>query len=56
MTVRLSTTVRNIEKIVSNHYLGRIKYFFRWLYNYDAERFDDLQFSDWETLDFVRIK
>ena len=39
-----------------NDYLGRIKYFFRWMYYYDDERFDDVQFSDWETLEFVRIK
>jgi integrase/recombinase XerD len=39
-----------------NDYLGRIKYFFRWLHNYDDERFDDVQFSDWQTPDFVRIK
>jgi hypothetical protein len=39
-----------------NDYLGRIKYFYRWMYNYDDERFDDVQFSDWETPEFVRIK
>jgi integrase/recombinase XerD len=39
-----------------NDYLGRIKYFFRWLHNYDDKRFDDAQFSDWQTPDFVRIK
>lgn len=39
-----------------NDYLGRIKYFFRWLHNYDDKRFDDTQFSDWQTPDFVRIK
>jgi integrase/recombinase XerD len=39
-----------------NDYLGRIKYFFRWMYNYDDKRFDDVQFSDWQTPDFVRIK
>ena len=39
-----------------NDYLGRIKYFFKWMYNYDNKRFDDVQFSDWETPDFVRIK
>jgi hypothetical protein len=36
--------------------ISRIKYFFRWFYNYDVERFDDLHFSDWETPDFVIIK
>ena len=39
-----------------NDYLGRIKYFFRWLHNYDDDRFDDVQFSDWQTPEFVRIK
>jgi integrase/recombinase XerD len=39
-----------------NDYLGRIKYFYRWLYNYNDTRFDDVQFSDWETPYFVRIK
>lgn len=39
-----------------NDYLGRIKYFFRWMYNYDDKRFENNQFSDWETPDFVRIK
>ena len=28
-----------------NDYLGRIKYFFRWLHNYEDNRFDDVQFS-----------
>jgi integrase/recombinase XerD len=39
-----------------NDYLGRIKYFYRWMYNYDDKRFEDNQFSDWETPDFVRVK
>jgi integrase/recombinase XerD len=39
-----------------NDYLGRIKYFYKWMNNYYEERFDDIQFSDWETPDFVRIK
>jgi integrase len=39
-----------------NDYLGRIKYFYRWMYNYNDNRFNDVQFSDWETPDFVRIK
>jgi len=39
-----------------NDYLGRIKYFFRWLYNCKDKDFDDVQISDWETLDFVKIK
>jgi hypothetical protein len=39
-----------------NDYLGRIKYFFRWKYNFDDKRFEDNQFSDWVTPEFVRIK
>ena len=39
-----------------NDYLGRIKYFFRWLHNYDDNRFDDVEFSDWQTPDYVSIK
>lgn len=26
------------------------------MYNYDEKRFDDIQFSDWETPGFVSIK
>ncbi|MGE5634259.1 MAG: hypothetical protein ACM3VV_03435, partial [Deltaproteobacteria bacterium] len=38
-------------------YLVRIKYFFRWLYNYkDKELDDDAQFSEWITPDFVQIR
>jgi hypothetical protein len=39
-----------------NDYLDRIKYFFRWMHNCEYEEFDDVQFSDWETPDFVRLK
>lgn len=39
-----------------NDYLGRIKFFLRWLHHYDDNRFDDVQFSYWETPKFVRIK
>ena len=39
-----------------NDYLGRIKYFFRWMHKSDYKEFDDVQISDWETLDFVKIK
>jgi integrase/recombinase XerD len=39
-----------------NDYLGRIKYFFRWLYNCKDKDFDDVPYSDWATPDFVRIK
>lgn len=39
-----------------NDYLDRIKYFFRWMHNYHDKEIDDVQFSDWETPDFVKIK
>jgi hypothetical protein len=59
----LDSKIKDIEKdpdkrwiTTWNDYLGRIKYFYRWMYNYDDKRFDDVQFSDWETPDFVRIK
>jgi hypothetical protein len=39
-----------------NDYLGRIKYFFRWMHKSDYKEFDDVQISDWETPDFVKIK
>ena len=39
-----------------NDYLGRIKYFFRWMHNCKYDEFEDPQFSDWETPDFVKIK
>lgn len=63
ITSFLDTKIKGIERdpdkrwITSwNDYLGRIKYFFRWLHNYDENRFEDVQFSDWHTPDFVRIR
>ena len=63
ITSFLDTKIKAIEQdpdkrwiTTWNDYLGRIKYFFRWLHNYDDKRFDDAQFSDWQTPDFVRIK
>ncbi len=54
ITPFLDTKVKAIEKdpdkrwiTTWNDYLGRIKYFYRWLHNYDNKRFDDVQFSDW---------
>jgi hypothetical protein len=40
-----------------NHYLHRLKLFFRWLYNQRGKQLDDqaLQ-SDWKTPDFAKIK
>ena len=55
----LDTKIKDSEKdpekrwITSwNHYLVRIKLFFRWLYNKDNEIDKDY----WETPDFLRIK
>ena len=63
ITSFLDTKIKAIEQdpdkrwvTTWNDYLGRIKYFFRWLHNYDDKRFDDVQFSDWQTPDFVRTK
>jgi integrase/recombinase XerD len=63
ITSFLDTKIKAIEQdpdkrwiTTWNDYLGRIKYFFRWLHNYDDKRFDDVQFSDWQTPDFVRIE
>jgi len=40
-----------------NHYLHRIKLFFRWLYNQRGKGLDDrTSQSDWETPDFAKIK
>ena len=40
-----------------NHYLHRIKLFFRWLYNQRGKELDDLTSqSDWETPYFAKIK
>jgi integrase/recombinase XerD len=35
-----------------NNYLNRIKLFYRWLYNNS----DDIEFENWQTPDFVKIK
>jgi integrase/recombinase XerD len=63
ITSFLDTKIKAIEEdpdkrwvTTWNDYLGGIKYFFRWLHNYDDKRFDELQSSDWQTPDFVRIK
>jgi integrase/recombinase XerD len=63
ITSFLDTKIKAIEQDPDKHwittwndYLGRIKYFFRWLHNYDDIRFDDVQFSDWQTPEFVRIR
>ncbi len=63
ITCFLNTKIKTIEQdpdkrwiITWNDYLGRIKYFFRWLHNHHDKRFDDAQLSDWQTPDFVRIK
>ena len=63
ITSFLDTKIKAIEQdpdkksiTTWNDYLGRIKYFFRRLHNYDDIRFDDVQFSEWQTPDFVSIK
>jgi integrase len=63
ITSFLDTKIKEIEEdpdkrwiTTWNDYLGRIKYFYRWLHNYDDKRFDDVQFSDWQTPNFVSIK
>ena len=59
----LDTKIKNSENdpdkrwiTTWNDYLVRIKYFFRWMYNYKDKDLDDVPFSDWETPDFVKIK
>ena len=41
-----------------NDYLWRIKYFFRWLYNYrlKGKRREPVEISDWKTPEFASIK
>ena len=58
----LDTKIKSLEEdpdkkciITSNDYLGRIKYFMRWLYNYKGDNVSIHQ-SDWVTPAFVRIK
>jgi hypothetical protein len=55
----LDTKIKDLEKDIEkrwitswNHYLTRIKLFFRWLYNKDKEIDKDY----WETPDFLKIK
>ena len=42
--------------ITWNDYLGRIKYFMRWLHNYRGNNDASIHQSDWITPAFVRIK
>jgi integrase/recombinase XerD len=39
-----------------NDYLGRIKFFFRWMHNHEKKDIDEVDFSNWETPEFVKIK
>jgi integrase/recombinase XerD len=57
----LDTKIRSLEDdpdkkciITWNEYLGRIKYFMRWLHNYKGGA--SIHQSDWITSPFVRIK
>jgi hypothetical protein len=59
----LDTKIKNSEEdqdkrwiTTWNDYLGRIKYFFRWMYNCKDKELDDVPFSDWTTPNFVQIK
>ena len=59
----LDTKIKNNEEdpdkrwiTTWNDYLGRIKYFFRWMYNCKDKELDDVPFSDWTTPNFVQIK
>jgi integrase len=59
----LDTKIKNSEEdpdkrwiTTWNDYLGRIKYFFRWLYNCKEKELDDVPFSDWATPNFVQIR
>jgi integrase len=59
----LDTKIKGIESdpdkrwiTTWNDYLGRIKFFFRWLYNFNDTQDGDVEFSNWETPDFVKIK
>jgi integrase/recombinase XerD len=59
----LDTKIKSLEEdpdkkciITWNDYLGRIKYFMRWLYNYRGNNDASIHQSDWITPAFVRIK
>jgi integrase/recombinase XerD len=59
----LDTKIKSFEEdpdkkciITWNDYLGRIKYFMRWLYNYRGNNDAPIHQSDWITPAFVRIK
>ncbi len=61
ITSFLDTKIKSLEEdpdkkciITWNDYLGRIKYFMRWLYNYRVNSASIHQ-SDWITSAFVRI-
>lgn len=57
----LDSKIRSIENdpdckwiTTWNDYLSRLKYFFRWLYNYRSHQNGDI--SDWHTPDFIQIR
>jgi hypothetical protein len=63
ITSFLDTKIKSFEEdpdkkciITWNDYLGRIKYFMRWLYNYRGNNDASIHQSDWITPSFVRIK
>ena len=59
LDTKFKTTEEDPDKrwiTTCNDYLGRIKYFFRWMHNHLNKEFEEVQFSDWETPGFVTIK
>ena len=63
ITSFLDTKIKSLEEdpdkkciITWNDYLGRIKYFMRWLHNYRVNNDASIHQSDWITPAFARIK
>jgi integrase/recombinase XerD len=59
----LDTKIKNSEEdpdkywiTTWNDYLGRIKYFFRWLYNCKDKELYDVPFSEWKTYNVKKKK
>jgi hypothetical protein len=59
----LDTKIKSFEEdpdkkciVTWNDYLGRIKYFMRWLHNYRENNDTSIDQSDWITPAFLRIK
>lgn len=59
LDTKIKTTEQDPDKrwiTTWNDYLGRIKFFFRWLHNSANKEFNDIEISEWRTPDFVSIK